>query len=384
MNNAPLRVTHVITGLEIGGAESALCTLVEALRGEPINHTVVSLLKDGPLAPRLRAAGAEVIELNGVRGLSMLALLPMIGRVIAASRPAVAQGWMYHANLALSAAAKAGFFSAPCLWGVRQTLSSLAGDRFLTRAVILAALAFRGHPHRIVYNSAAAAADHVRYGYPAAKAEIIHNAVDCERFRPDEAERSRLRAALRLPDDTPLIGRVGRNARMKDHETLFGAFALIRRRMPAAHLVLAGEGMVAGDKTLSDLCGSHGLAGAVHFLGPRLDIERFYPALDLFLSSSSDTEGFPNVVAEAMACGVPAIATDVGESGFIVASGNLIVPPRRPDKLAEAALNVLQADATAYACLRKDVRGSIETRFAAKAAAQHFVTLWRAAGGQPA
>lgn len=374
-----MRVTHLISNLDVGGAEGSLCTLVEARPRGDVQHTVISMLESGVHAERLRDAGAELVELPGRRSISMALQFPELGRALGASRPDVVNCWMYHANLAASLAAKLGYFHAPTIWGVRQSLARLSNEKPLTQAVVTAAVPLRRHPEAIVYNSMRSALDHEALGYPPAKRWIINNAVDTDRFQPRSGARAALVRALSVTDDALLIGRVGRKSRMKDHGTLLAAMNLIRRQFPNAHLVLVGRGMDAGDIELESVVSSHQLAGAVHFLGQRTDVELLYPAFDLLLSSSSDNEGFPNVVAEALACGVPAAVTDVGESRAIVRHDGWVVPPRNPEALAAIAGELLGMSLETRRSLGRDARQSVIERFGTERMLSEFLTLWRRA-----
>ena len=253
------------------------------------------------------------------RSASALALLPRFCRVLRRLQPDLVQAWMYHANVAASVARLLRVSRAPLVWNVRQSLERLVNDRPLTRGVILSGVPVRSVPvTRIVYNSTAAAEDHERLGYPASKRCIILNGIDCNRFAPREAARTESRRALGLADEALLIGRIARKAAMKDYPLLFRAFQLIAARMPQAHLVAVGPGMVAADHELVRLAQETGAFARVHFVGQRLDLADFLPGLDVVVSPSRNSEGFPNVVAEAMASGVPVVGTSVGETAEII------------------------------------------------------------------
>ena len=148
-----MRVIHVISNLGIGGAETMLVRLVREHAGTTVSHSVVSFLPGGVYAPVLRELGVEVTELEGTRSLRSAALLRPLGAALARAKPDLVQGWMYHGNIAASLAAMLGYYRAPVLWGIRQTLERLGDNRALTRGVILAGSALGFHPRRIVYNS---------------------------------------------------------------------------------------------------------------------------------------------------------------------------------------------------------------------------------------
>ena len=381
-----MRATHIISNLGIGGAEGALCTLIEAQAGTAVEHTVVSMTAHGAYAGRLRAAGATVVELDGTRSLRFAVKFAELGRAIAGSRPDIVQGWMYHGNVAGSMLRLAGYFSCPVLWGVRQSISRLSDDVLLTRCVILGGAALARQPRHIVYNSRVGASTHERLGYPVAKRVVIHNGVDCERFRPRPAARALLLAELDLPASALLVGRIARYASMKDFGTLFEAFRHVREAQPSANLLLVGAGTERTNAELVAVWHRAGAPDGVHFLGPRLDIENVFPALDVAVSSSSSNEGFSNAVFEAIACGTPVVTTNVGTGEEFRECGASVVEPRRPLELAAAVRACLAMSPEARRTLTDAARAIVVERYGVQAFAAEFLSLWQAtlapAGGE--
>jgi glycosyltransferase involved in cell wall biosynthesis len=121
---------------------------------------------------------------------------------------------------------------------------------------------------------------------------------------------------------------------MKDHETFLRAAALFSHHDPDARFVLCGAGCGPDSETMRPLIESLGLADRVLLLGERTDLHNIYPAFDVLSQSSAYGEGLPNVVIEAMACGVPCVATDVGDSRDVIGETGLVLPPRDPQALA--------------------------------------------------
>jgi glycosyltransferase involved in cell wall biosynthesis len=372
-----MRVVHVISNLGIGGAETMLVRLVREHVGKTLSHSVVSFLPGGVYAEVLRELGAEVIELEGQRSLKSAALLRPLGAALARAKPDLVQGWMYHGNIAASLAAMLGYYRAPVLWGIRQTLERLSDNRPLTRGFILAGSVLGFHPRRIVYNSTVAAEQHEGFWYPKAKRVTIYNGVDTKRFRPNVPARLSARAGLGLAPDAEVIGRVARNDPMKDHATLFKAFRLLAARRPSAHLVVVGTGMDTSDRELAQLANVTGASERVHFLGPQFKLEDLVPAFDVAVSSSRMSEGFQNVLAEAMACGVPAVSTDIGEAGTIIGDPARLVPRLAPDALAAAVSAILDLSAEQRRQMGRQDRERIVARFEIGAAAAQFEAVWR-------
>lgn len=369
-----MRIVHVISGLALGGAERSLLRLVQASRRH--EHSVISLAAGGGLAPQIRAAGVPLTELGLGRSLAAAAGLRRVGEALRHAHADVVQGWMYHANLAASAAALAGYSRAPVLWGVRQTLSRLSNVPLATRAVIVAGAALRFQPRLIIYNSHAAAADHRRIGYGTAKARVIVNGVDTERLAPVSGLRAESRRRLALDDDAIVAVRLARNDPMKDHETLLAAFALAAEREPRLHLLLAGEGMTLGDPSLARLVRSTPAGGRIHLCGPQADPAWLLHAGDVAVSSSAHSEGFPNALAEGMACGLCAVGTDIGETAAIIGDRGRIVPVRDPAALGAVLLRLAEMGPDARRAMGASDRARVRHRYGLGAWAAAFDAAW--------
>jgi len=334
----------VIAGLGFGGAETSICSLIEQnqSKDEKLHHTVISILADGPLRPRLEKAGATVIELSGSRGTAGLLALPRLGSTIARANPDIVHAWMYHANAATAVLRRLNYFKCPLIWSIRQSIDDPALDRRLTRAIIKFGARISKYPDVTVYNSLGAALTHKSQGYSPERCAIIPNGVNCSRFRPRSDARTTLRAQLGLAPDALLVGRIARYAPMKDFETLISAFRKVRDSLPEARLLFIGD-EIEGNRELLSLCRDGGILDHVHFMGPRLDIEMVYPAFDVVVSSSRSNEGFPNVVAEALASGNLVAASSSGNE-VLIRGAHEIVAPQDSSALSAAIIKLGSLD----------------------------------------
>jgi glycosyltransferase involved in cell wall biosynthesis len=205
---------------------------------------------------------------------------------------------------------------------------------------------------------------------------VISNGVDTGRFFPSPEARQTLRAALGVPLDVPLVGAVGRLHPIKDYGTFFAAAQRLRKGLPQARFILAGEGLSGDEPQVARWVKEAGLTDYVYLLGQRDNVSDLYNALDVFVSSSN-SEGFPNVIIEAMACGVPCVATDVGDSALIVADTGLIVAPENPQALADAVTQLLLLSPAERASLGSEARTRVCQRFTIECIGEQYAELYR-------
>lgn len=369
-----LRVMHVITGLSDGGAEGVLYRLVASDRAD--EHRVVSLTSEGKYGTKLRAAGVSVTTLDMPRGRVTLRGLRRLWRGLGASRPDVVQTWMYHADLLGGVAAR--FAGAPVAWGIRDTTLDTASSRRSTIWVAKACSRLsRWVPARIVCCAEAARKVHVALGYDAGRMVVIPNGYDLTRFAPDSDSRARLRREWGVDDDCPLLGMVARFDPQKDHANLIAALGQLRTAGTEFRAVLVGTGMDAGNPTLAAWIAKAGLAKCVRLLGPRTDIPAVMNALDVNVLSSA-AEAFPNVLAEAMACGTPCVTTDVGDAARIVGDTGWVAPPQNAGALAAGIAQALAArqQAESWRARQQRARQRISEEFGMDKMVQRYRDVW--------
>lgn len=331
----PLRVCHLITDLDTGGAERSLVNLVTTMDRSKFTCDVVSLIELGPAAQPLLEADIPVTSLGMRRGRPSVAALTALVRHLRARRPMIVQTWLYHADLIGTLAA---IVARPqfLLWNVRCTDITHADSEKPIRWLIYLLAMLSRRPDAVVVNSHQGRRDHESLGYCPRRWVDIPNGVDLDRFRPRPNERAVLRVRLNLDPNATTIGLVARDHPMKDVGTFLRAAALFRKRRPDARFVLCGDGFTPDNTNLGVMIDELQLSGRVLLLGRRSDMEAIYPTFDILTLCSIYGEGFPNVLCEAMACGVPCVTTSIGDSAEIVGDCGLIVPAREPEQLAQA------------------------------------------------
>jgi glycosyltransferase involved in cell wall biosynthesis len=341
-----MKVLHAITGLEVGGAENMLLRLLEAGTREKFEPAVLSLMDPGAacygtLAPQVAALRIPISTLKMPRRHPTLANVWGLYRTVRAAEPALIQGWMYHGNLAATVGAWALPQRPPVLWNVRHSVHDLMLEKPLTRLIIRLSARMSRLPRAIVYNSRVSAAQHQALGFEASRTVVIPNGFDTARFRPQPHARARLCQELGIDPDRLIIGMIARNHPMKDHGNLVRAAALLQARRRDVHLVLIGSAVDAANRELNKLIADLGLGSRVALLGARSDVAALVPGFDLAALSSAWGEGFPNVLGEAMASGVPCVATDVGDCTWVIGPHGIIVPPRQSEALANALARLI-------------------------------------------
>jgi glycosyltransferase involved in cell wall biosynthesis len=371
-----ISVQHVITGLSTGGAEMMLFKLVSGSHAD-VSSSVISLSGSGTIGPAISALGVPVHELGMSRAIPDPFKLLALMRLTRESGPDLIQGWMYHGNLMATLASAATHGRVPVLWNIRQTIYDLGRERRLTAVVVRLGARLSRYPAAIVYNSITSAEQHEAIGYRTDKRVILPNGFDCEMFHPDAEARSSLRKELGLPVDSVLIGLIARYHPMKDHAGFLKAAGQLRRSHPAVHFVLAGTGVTSEQAALVAAIKQERIERAVFLLGERKDTPRINAALDIACSASAWGEGFSNSIGEAMACGVPCVVTNIGDSAFLVADSGISVPAGKPEALADALGQLVEAGAERRSLMGKAARQRIKGEFSLPAVVNRYVDLYR-------
>ncbi|MEM7014152.1 MAG: glycosyltransferase [Verrucomicrobiota bacterium] len=367
-----IRVLHIISNLEPGGAEIMLDKVIANLDSSRFEQVVVSLGNRGSLAAGMEAAGAKVHALNLRPNPAVLfSGFRQLRKIAREFVPNWIQGWMVHGNLFAHFAAKAAP-SAKVAWNLRHTLDILTHEKLRTRALIRFSVPFSKKAHVIVSNSVAGSRDHEAIGYPEPKRRVITNGFDAERFKPDEKARREWRTKLEIPEETIVIGNSARFHPMKHQTQIVRALA----KLPDVHAIIMGRG-ISDNPQLLELASELGVSDRLHLLGHQDAVESVYAALDIYCLSSQSVEGFPTAVAEAMACGVPAVVTDVGDAAEIVAETGIVVSPRDLDALVEGLNRMFQMDPKS---LSSACRERVVTQYALAKVIAEYESLYASSG----
>ena len=370
------RILFVTTSLNTGGAEKMLCSILSSINPHYWEASVVCLSGQGSVGRQIVSDGYPV-QCLGMRQPSLRSLfsLKQLKQIVEAVCPVVIQGWMYHGNIAATTVAAMTQWEVPVLWGIRHCVHSLSYERFFTRWLIRMGALASHSPKFIVYNAQRSLDQHQALGYSKTNAVLIPNGFDTEQYRVDDKARITLRAELGLSQEVVLIGLMGRWHPMKDHRNFIQAARNLCASRQDTYFVMAGTGVDSTNQTLVNEIKECGLRKRFYLLGEREDMPQIQASLDI-ATSASYSEAFPNVIGEAMACGVPCVVTDVGDSARLVGDTGCIVPPRNPSLLAAGWEQLLSLPFMQRRAMGLRARNRIKQRYSLLVVAKQYENLY--------
>ena len=348
-----VNIFHIISGLNTGGAERFLHNILSnGLIKKKYNNTVISLISEGHYGPLLKKAGINVETLNMKYGSLNLGPIWKFYKILRKQKPEILQGWMYNGNL-IALLGKL-FFSkkSKLVWNIRLTLEIFLEMKLFTRISIKTGKFFSSIPNSIIYNSNRSINQHESLGFKNYKNIFLPNGFDVNEWRPNDLNKDKVREKLLIPKNAKVFGYVGRGDYQKDLPNLFKAFEAVSKNNLDIFLIAVGRKL--------DQYGYN--SNQIKFLGEREDVSNLMNSFDIFCLSSR-AEGFPNAIGEAMSCGVPCIATDVGDTKYIIGETGWVVPSRNTIKLTEAMNLALKLSEDQLKILGKKARKRIVDHF---------------------
>jgi glycosyltransferase involved in cell wall biosynthesis len=371
-----IRVVHVITGLDTGGAESMLAKLVGSMNQSRFDTRVVSLMAPGPVGKEIVAAGIPVESLGLRRGIPNPMAPWRLARLLRRWRPQIVQTWLYHADL-IGTLASLGRRPWATVWNIRCADVDMATYRRSTSLVRRLLVALSGRPDAVIANSETGRRAHEALGYVPRRWEVIPNGFDGNSFRPDPDARRGIRASLGVDEQTVLICLPARWDPAKDHATFVSAAADLAGTGEDVQFLLVGAGLEPAAPGIQRLLKHYCVEAPVHLLGRRDDMPQIYAASDIVTISSAFAEAFPNVLGEAMASAVPTVVTDVGDCARIVANTGIVVPPRSPDALVEAWQRLLREGRDARLELGRAARRRVQQEYSLDRIVHRYEKLYQ-------
>ena len=388
MRDRPLEILHLITSLDVGGTETMLHRLISFMDPRRFRNRVICLTGIGLVGEEMRRDGVPVHALDMPKGRVTRKALAELWRLLRDHRPDVLQTWLYHSDLLGLLLGKAAGIPHVC-WNIRCSYMDLARYNATTKWTLRLCSLLSRLPTRILTNSVEAKSFHIGLGYRRTGWEVIPNGFDLDTFRPDPGAKGFLLAETGVEAHPVggrsggpfLIGFMARYDPMKDHHTFFDAAVRLLEEGRDVRFVLAGKGVEPRNAPLNRLIPER-WRDRFHLCGRRNDIERITAGLDA-ATLASHGEGFPNVVCEAMACGVPCVVMDVGDSASIVGEPRLVVRPGDPEALAEAWRSLMDMPPEALTRLGETSRLRVAARFDIRRVVDAYERLYEGLGRGP-
>lgn len=379
MQAQAMKVIHIVTTTDVGGAQIMLQRYLSALKDDAQSHSVISLVPPGPVAAQIEALGVEVTDLGLRPGRLTLGALWQLRRRLRDARPDIVHGWMYHGCLAAWAGLKLlpKRQRAAQVWAIHHSLQDIANEKRVTQMILRLMVKLSRKIELITYCSGVSQQQHEAIGFSPDRVELIANAVDTEVFKPDPDARARLSKIAGIPEGRLIIGNVARNHPMKDHVAMVKATATLVEMGHDVHAVLVGEGHRGSlaEQTADDL----NIHDRVSIIDTRPDIHAIVPGFDIFLLSSAWGEAFPLAVSEAMAAEVPCVVTDVGDCAILVGDTGRVVPPGSSEKQASAVAELIDEGAVARATLGKRARERVTEHYSTQIYVDRHLAAYRRA-----
>ena len=365
LNKKKPKVIHLITGLERGGAERFLYNLINNGLNEKFDNSVISLMSEGYYGSLLKKKKIPVFSLNLNRGQITFYAIKRLRKILIEQKPDIAQGWMYHGNLAALLGTIMLKKKIKLSWAIRLSLEIFEIMKFKTRYAIKLGSYLSRIPDLIIYNSIRSLNQHRDIGFNKNKDFFIPNGFDTTAWKPNNKTRHTVRDSLGIHKNTKVIGYIGRGDDQKDIPTLFKAFNIVCKKHPNIILVTIGRNLKQYPTNNKNII----------FLGQRSDVHNLMKGFDL-LCLSSKAEGFPNVIGEAMSTGIPCVTTDAGDAKSIVGDTGWITHSSDPKSLAnclDSALKNSQGQLKRYG---KIARNKIVNNFSIKDVKNQYISLY--------
>ena len=369
-------VVHVIVGLNVGGAELMLLRLIgtQSTMQVGLRHRVISLTEIGPVGLQLQQLGIVVESLDMRSMIDAPQALWRLTRRLRSLKPDVVQTWMYHADFLGGIAAQlAGIRNV--FWRVCTTDVTKGGSQTTVLLRWLCAQLSRVVPHAILCVAHEARRVHLAVGYCPTKTTVLTNGFDMRRLfvAPETVADFRIHCGLR--EGERVVGTVGRFNAVKDQRNFVQAASILARQHPSVRFLMVGRGCEWENQELAGWITETGVAGRFVLLGHRDDAPVCLAAMDVF-ALTSRTEGFPNVLGEAMAMGRPCVTTNVGDAAYLLDGLGPVVEPGDPHALAEGIAKMLEMPEVDVVALGVKQRARIERDFSMEQCAQRFADLY--------
>lgn len=370
-----MRILHVIIGLNVGGAELMLKRLAESQNGNKNCHcTVISLTKIGVIGSQLQAHGIDVYSIGMRTALGAPYALWQLARLIRNVRPDIVQTWMYHADVLGGLAARlAGIRH--IIWGIRTT-DIRSCSRSTSAVRWICALLSKWLPSVIVCAAEASKRTHISVGYAANKMVVVPNGYDFYWLQSTDSERRILREECGIRPDQIVVGCLGRFHTDKDQENFVRAAGFLAPQYSHLRFLMVGSGLSWTNVQLVNWINNAGCRDSFILMGERADVPQCLSAMDIFCLPSR-TEGFPNVLAEAMAMALPCVTTDVGDAASLLSDSGIVVAKEDSMALAKGLEQLLMMSQENRLVLGQKAKIRVHAEFSMTRCTKRFDTIYQ-------
>lgn len=366
------KITHLITGLNCGGAEAMLYKLLNHIDQSKYDIKVISMTNNGFYGEKIKRLGIDVYYLNMKP--NQLDIIAFIKACKLIKGTDILQTWMYHANLFGYLIKKIVKIN-KLIWGIRHSNLDRDKNKYRTLKIVKICAKLSKKVDIVISCSKVATKVHIEYGYFPDNIVTIPNGFEMDKLYYDKKAKKKLLNELDIVSNSFIISLVGRWNVLKDHKNFFQALKLVTQVKDNFIAILCGTNINYNNKELMNLVFLNQLSNKIFLLGRRNDIPKIMSASDILVSSSSG-EGFSNVIGEAMCCETPCIVTNVGDSAYIVGNTGLVVKKQNPEQLAKAIFKMMDMKKYELKKLGKEARNRIMENFDIKKITKKYENLY--------
>ena len=369
-----IKIAHISTSLNTGGAEVQLMRLLEKLDKTKFEMIVISLHEETYLADRIRELGLPVHSLHLKKNLSNIR---KAYKILKAFNPDIIHGTMYEGGVIGTLFNKFLPNKPPVIWTVHEGLEHYRSEPLRKQIQLRVWSLISNLPECMMYVSYLNAEQHLKWGFKNRKALVITNGVDTERFQPNPCARKTIRESLEIAEDAFVIGITARFHPVKNHVGFLRAAGILHKTHPDVHFIMVGTDIDASNSALTDIIRANKMEANVHMLGNREDIPDIVNAYDV-AALTSFGEAFPLTLGEAMASAIPCVATNVGDNEFIIKDTGRVVPADDDQALANAWQELVEMEKDAFKALGQAALERTLKNFTLKKQVQEHEDLYEA------
>jgi glycosyltransferase involved in cell wall biosynthesis len=355
------KVLFLIRSLNVGGAEKQLLTLLNAIDRDQIHPILLTFYSGGELLSEFEKTQVKILSAQKNGRWDVVTFIFRLMKLIREEKPEIVMSYLVASNL-MAVILKPFIKPSKIVISIRHSFIRKEDYDWLTNLLYSLENKIGGWSDLLVINSWIGAKLAVQRGLPSNKIVVIPNGIDTEKNHPDTAARIKSKQLFELREEEKVVGIIGRIDPVKDHLTFLKAARLVHQDSPDIRFLIVGSGERKLEEFLIERVEQLGLKGSVVCIPSQKDLLGVYNALDICVSSSIG-EGFSNVIAEAMACEVPCVVTNVGDSEKIVGETGIVVKAGDADQLASGILKLLQLPDDQRRLIGKQARQRIISEF---------------------